>query len=218
VSSTSSARTFEREDSRRVPAPVSEYFLTGGQVLIAQLLPLLLLSGLLAVLEGFSGVMRNGLLWLVFATLLLQPARYAFAVVCLDAVRGAPVDETSFDGMRRHYAALAMAGAISGLLVLAGLCLLVVPGVIAYLRTRFVPYLIVEEGMGASEAVRESFARTRGLEWPLLWISAAGLVSTLIGFALGFIGAIPAIALWELARAALYADTAPDSRPAPQYS
>jgi hypothetical protein len=215
---TSTSRVFDQDESRPLPAPVSEYFLTAGRVLASQLLPILLLSALMALLEAFSGVVRHGWVWLVFAALLLQPARYAYAVVCLDAVRGAPVDETSFDGMRRHYRALAGAGALSALLVVAGLCLLIVPGLIAYLRTRFVPYLIVEEGMSATEALRESFRRTRGLEWPLLWISAAGALSTLIGFALGFVGAIPAIALWELARAALYADAGAQNRSAPQYS
>jgi len=218
VSTTSSSSLFESDPPRRSAGAVSGYFLAAGEALIAQWLPLLLLSGVLALLAALSGVMRHGALWLAFAVFLLQPLRYAFAVVCLDAIRGAPVDETSFDGMRRHYGALAGAAAITGLMVLAGLCLLVVPGVIAYLRTRFVPYLIVEEGMGAAEAVRESFARTRGLEWPLLWISLAGALATLVGFALAFVGALPAIALWDLARAALYADTAPDPGRAPQYS
>ena len=56
----------------------------------------------------------------------------------------------------------------------AGLVLLVVPGIWIGLRLSWAPYLFMDERLGATDALRESFRRTRGHALSLLWLWTIG--------------------------------------------
>ena len=66
---------------------------------------------------------------------------------------------------------------VAALMVLAGLILLVVPGVILLVMFQFYAYHIVDERAGAFDALRRSAARTRGVRWRLFLF---GLLTVLI--------------------------------------
>ena len=66
---------------------------------------------------------------------------------------------------------------IAALMVLAGLILLIVPGVILLVMFQFYAYHIVDERAGAFDALRCSAATTRGVRWRLFLF---GLLTVLI--------------------------------------
>ncbi len=73
-------------------------------------------------------------------------------------------------------------------IVIAGLVLLIVPGVVWSLTYAFAPYLVIDRGLGVREALRESARMTYGHRWHLLWftlalafINVAGLLCLVVG-------------------------------------
>ena len=64
-------------------------------------------------------------------------------------------------------------GILSGLGVLAGLILLVVPGLVLFVRwSMSVPYALAED-LGATDSLRASFEETRDSFWPILLLLSA---------------------------------------------
>ncbi|MDH7499265.1 MAG: DUF975 family protein [candidate division NC10 bacterium] len=74
------------------------------------------------------------------------------------------------------------------LIVLAGIVLLIVPGVIWAIKYMFFSYLIVDQGLGPVEALKRSGAMTKGAKWDLflfglllLGVNLLGALALLIG-------------------------------------
>lgn len=81
-----------------------------------------------------------------------------------------------------------IASILVGLIVVAGIILLIVPGIIWALRFMFVPYLIIDRKLDVSAAMRESSRITLGHKWQLLGLvvvlgllNILGLLALIIG-------------------------------------
>ena len=194
----------------RVPeANAGSCYRHGLDVLVAYLPVLLVLGVVVAALTaaGTSLTRQDGMLGLVgmaFGSFIALPARWGYYAVCLQGVRGRAASEDDLARVRDHYAAIVVAGVLVTLMVIAGLVLLVVPGIWVYCRTRFVPYLVVRESLGAVEAISESFRLTRGLTGTILGITALGLAASFVGLLMLGLGLLPALIWWDLALASLY--------------
>ena len=80
------------------------------------------------------------------------------------------------------------------LIVMAGLILLVVPGVYLAMRTSLASYYVIEKKMGAIESIKASFAATKGHSWDLFLLMLALVGINLLGalaFLLGLLLTIP---------------------------
>ena len=87
------------------------------------------------------------------------------------------------------------------LITFAGLCLLIVPGLIWALRYQFVINLIVDKDMGIREAMAESARLTHGVKWRLLLFDLAltGIVILgAIALGVGILVAFPVVYLAEI--------------------
>ncbi|MEE9281066.1 MAG: hypothetical protein V3V67_12905, partial [Myxococcota bacterium] len=97
-------------------------------------------------LLGSGGL--GSLAGLAILLLLFRPLQWGFAYVCLRAVRGDDVEANdvlmAFDRYREIVTAHVL---IAGMVVLGSL--LIVPGILFYARTRFAPYLVIEEELSA---------------------------------------------------------------------
>jgi hypothetical protein len=96
------------------------------------------------------------------------------------------------------------ANILTGLIVLVGFLLLIVPGYIAMLGLLFTLYLIVDKNLGPIEAMKESWRITDGHKANLfLFLLVAGLV-ILVGMLACFVGLIVAAPVVSLATAYIY--------------
>lgn len=85
---------------------------------------------------------------------------------------------------------------LTGLLVAAGLILLIVPGFIWGARYQFVPYLIIDKDMGVMEAFSKSAEMTKGLIVELLVFDAMLIGVVVLGvlaLGIGLFWAIPTV-------------------------
>lgn len=81
-----------------------------------------------------------------------------------------------------------------GLVVLAGLVLLIVPGVIASIAFLFTSYLIIDKGRGPIEAMKESYRMTKGhwMELFLLLLAIVGInLLGLLALVVGLVVTVP---------------------------
>src|SRR4051794_5837540 len=109
----------------------------------------------------------DGLIGLVAQLLIVVPLVTAMTV---DAVRAAGTGQTVATGdvLRaglRTLLPLVVAEIMVALGVTIGLFLLIVPGVILWVRWSVVPQIVVLEGQRGSAALQRSFALTRGQGW-----------------------------------------------------
>ena len=170
-------------------------------LLLMQLVLLCAWGGSVALLaSGAAGALGA----LAFVAFVVAPLQDGFSYVCLRTARGTAAP--AYAGLRvlDNYRESVAAGVLVCLLTLFGLALFVVPGVVFYCRTRFVPYLVVEEGLDAVDAIRESVRLTQGHGLTLFGLTGCGVAASIAGLLCLGAGVVPALALWELGRASLY--------------
>jgi len=91
------------------------------------------------------------------------------------------------------------AGILTGLCVLAGLILLIIPGIIVGLMLMFVKYLVIERNLSPVAALKESNRITKGHKWPLLGLLAMVILLNLIGALLIGVGLLVSVPVTMLA-------------------
>jgi len=90
------------------------------------------------------------------------------------------------------------------LMVFIGIILLIVPGIIVSIRFQFFGYFIVDEEAGPIEALKKSFAMTRGTAlWLLLFGLLVGLIN-LVGALALIIGLFVTVPIGMIAYASVY--------------
>ncbi|MFZ2555571.1 MAG: DUF975 family protein [Minisyncoccia bacterium] len=90
---------------------------------------------------------------------------------------------------------------LTGIIVIIGLVLLIVPGVIAALALIFATYLIIDRNMGPIEAMKESVRITKGHRWQLFLLALALLGLNILGalaLMIGLLVTVP-VSLFTLA-------------------
>lgn len=199
----------EPKPKGHVPEPTVRACLANGfQVLIDDAAPLLVVGLVVIVLGTISRtaflMAPNGeaisiLSYLFFA----GPIEFGMSFVCLRAVRSGRVSFEHLIAVGSHYWGLVFANALLAAILPGAFALLLVPGVVLFCMTRFVPFLILEDGVGGAEAIIESVRLSRQHFWTLLGICVVGIaVTTLLSISL--LGVIPAVLWWNLSLASLY--------------
>lgn len=88
---------------------------------------------------------------------------------------------------------------VVGLAVLAGLILLIVPGIIFALMFMFTTFIIIDRELGPIEAMKESARITRGHKWTLLGFALVLLLINLAGILALVVGLLVSIPVSSLA-------------------
>jgi uncharacterized membrane protein len=103
-----------------------------------------------------------------------------------------------------------------GVIVGLGIVLLIVPGIIFACKLAFVPYLVMDEKMEATEAIRKSWNMTTGYTGTIFMMGFTAIFVGLLGLICLIVGVIPA-AMWiGLAFASMYVAVAGATKPETQ--
>ncbi len=212
----------------------------GADTLKAQPGRLILILFLFVVLQlpangGESLGDVGGVLGTLYQVLVVGPLTFGLSYTFLIAIRGqVPEVGDLFAPFQRGYlsavaaavflpivlmiSALPLVGAMGiafigdkpSPLAFLGAALLVVLPIFAAVRLSFVPYLLIDEGMGPIEVLGESWARTKPVQLTILGVEALSAPLLLLGLLLLIVGVVPAMILAGLALATVYDDVASD--------
>jgi len=98
----------------------------------------------------------------------------------------------------------AVASFLYGLIVLAGLILLIVPGIIWAIKFQFFGYFIVDKNSKIIECLQKSSHITNGAKWSLFLFSLVMVLLNILGFFCLFIGLLVTIPITLIAYAYVY--------------
>lgn len=141
-----------------------------------------------------AGTASVAIVEVVLGLVISVPLGAGLWLACLEATRGTePEVGDLLDGYDR-FADIVLASVIVALAVGIGLLLLILPGIYIGLRLAFAPLLVLDEELGAWEAVQESGERTGGETMSLFVLLVATVVILVVGLALLVVGVIPAMA------------------------
>jgi uncharacterized membrane protein len=98
----------------------------------------------------------------LYSVFVMGPVGYGLAYAALKAARGEKPEVTDmFEGFKTYLNVVA-ASLLVSVIVVVGLVLLIVPGIIFACKLAFVPYLVMDRKMEATEAIRTSWSMTDG--------------------------------------------------------
>lgn len=148
----------------------------------------------------------GGFLSFLFNVLVAGPISYGAAYAWLRAVRGErPEVDNLFEPFRGYWVKAVLANLLHEVILIVGFILLIIPGIFLSVRLAFIPFLVVDEGLGPLEALTESFNRTAGYGWTILGAGVLAFLIVIVGLILLLVGSIPAFMWVYLAFASLYA-------------
>jgi len=199
----------EPKPKGHIPEPTVRASLANGfQVLLDDAAPLLVLSfGVFVVGATARGLLlmsAHGEALAALAYLLVAgPIELGMSFVCLRAVRSGRVNFDHMLALVPQLGSLILANALMAAILPGLTALLIVPGIMFFCATRFVPFLILEDELGGAEAIIESIKLSRDCFLQLVGINAIGLLVTTIA-GISVLGLIPALLWWNLSLASLY--------------
>ncbi len=170
----------------------------GWAILWPNFAMLLLIFIIYAAISGASAIPVVGTVFIVI------PLEYGYAYIFLRAVRKEKFEvEHVFSGFQNYWNSV-VAGILVLLIIVGGFILLIVPGLIFACRLAFVPYLVVDRKMAATDAIKESWRMTDGHAMKVFGIGLLGLLLVIAGLICFLVGVIIAEMWIESAMASLY--------------
>ncbi|MEM9955176.1 MAG: hypothetical protein AAF846_26440 [Chloroflexota bacterium] len=135
----------------------------------------------------------------------VTPIGFSTAWVFLRAARGdSPAFTDMFAVFQRNYVQTLIAGILMGLIIFAGLLLLIIPGIYFALRLSFVSYLVIDSQMNAVEAIKTSWEMTKGHAGTLFFMGFIGFFVIVLGILALGVGVIVSTAVLASTFAVFY--------------
>ena len=97
-----------------------------------------------------------------------------------------------------------LASIITGVIIVIGLILFVIPGIIFAFRLQFAKYLAIDKGMGPIDAIYKSWNITRGTTWNLFLFTLLIILINILGLIAFLVGLFITIPLTMVANAFVY--------------
>ncbi len=145
------------------------------------------------------------ILSLLLGFLLTGPIRIGSDWVFLEAARKKDYRITDiFTVFQKHYVSAVGASVLSFILVLTGLILFIIPGIVFMVRLSFVNYLIMDKGLDAWQAIKESWEMTAGHFWTIFWMQLITIPLLIFGLMLLVVGIFPVVVWISSSFAVLY--------------
>lgn len=136
--------------------------------LLAGLLPLVMLAVFVMVLGTDSPVSQIFASVAGFASLIISCIlSMGMLKLTLDLVDKHPTDFNQLFSCYPLTFSAVVAALILGIAFQIGLFLLMVPGIILFIKLQFFPFFIVEDGCGPIEALQKSWQLTKGVKWKI---------------------------------------------------
>ena len=151
-----------------------------------------------------EGVVMMVLFQIFYGFLVILPITYGISWIYLRAVRGEPFRVQDIFLSYQSFGQVLIANILVGLIIGLGIVMLIVPGIIFACKLAFVPYLVVDRKLDATDAIRTSWKMTAGHTGTIFMMGIASFFVILLGLICLLVGIIPATIWISLAFAAMY--------------
>jgi len=170
-----------------------ELFLVVLVVIVAEI-PLSLSGfGEATGISGLTGLLQFFVL--AYGILILAPINFSADWLFLKASRNEHFETSEiFEGFKL-WLQVVLANILVGAIIVLGIILLIIPGIIFACKLAFVPYLVMDKKLDATEAVKQSWKMTNGHGWTIFFMGFLSIFIVLAGLILLIVGIIPA-AMW----------------------
>ena len=124
------------------------------------------------------------------------PIGYSVNWVFLKAVRREKIEiKDMFAVFERNYWNAVIAGLVTTIIIVIGFFILIVPGIIFACRLAFVPFLVIDQKMEAMEALKASWAMTKGHGWTVFFMGLLAFLIVIAGLLVLIFGVLIS-AMW----------------------
>jgi uncharacterized membrane protein len=150
---------------------------------------------------SYSGSSVSFLIWLLIS----GPVSMSATWVYLKAVRGDSYEiKDTVACFGSNYFEIMLAGLLVTFIIIFGIVFLIVPGIVFAVKLAFVPYLVMDKEMKATDAIKKSWEMTKGYGWQLFFMGFLSIFIVIAGLLLFIVGIFPAILWVNSAFAAFY--------------
>jgi len=163
----------------------------------------------MTVFSVFTDIAEDGNGWLEFLVGFVSYAVHlllemGFILVCLKIIDSAKPEFADLIARLDVLWSYIGASLIVAVLVVAGLVLLIVPGIYVGVRFQFFGFFIVDDGIGPLDSMQRSWEVTEGRVWSLLWLDLILFGINLLGMLLFLVGLFVTVPISTLALAYVY--------------
>jgi uncharacterized membrane protein len=150
----------------------------------------------------FMGV--AGVFSAAFMFLIVKPLQFGISYVNLKAARGEKPEIKEIFNAFKDFWNVVLAGFLTTLIVVFGTLFFIIPGIILACKLIFVPYLVVDKKMKATDAIKESWDLTNGHAWKVFGIGVLAGPIIIAGYICLFVGVFISIMWMYITFASLY--------------
>lgn len=119
--------------------------------------------------------------------------RIGWMAICLKISKGQPAPFSEFFSNFSYFLNFLMVNILVSIVVFAGFCLLIIPGVFLGIRLVFAPLLVLDQNLGPIEAMKKSWEMVEGQALKVFLSGVAVFVVNLIVSFIPFLGSIAQI-------------------------
>ena len=156
----------------------------------------------LVFLFGSIGIAT--ILTTAFMFLVIKPMQFGISYLNLKAARGEKFEIKEMFSPFKDFWNVVLAGFLSALIIGFGALFLIIPGIIFACKLVFVPYIVMDKKMKATEAIKESWMMTDGHAWTVFGMGLLAAPIVLAGYICLFVGVFIAIMWLYISFASLY--------------
>ncbi len=200
--------TIESNNAYVSDTSTGDNYSKGWKLIFTTFIELLVVTLVYAVIQiptnGFQ-FRPDGFEWYLVPIVLLAigygifisgPIGYSVQWVFLRAVRREKIEiKDMFAVFERNYWNAVIAGLVTTIIIVIGFFMLIVPGIIFACRLAFVPFLVIDRNMEALEALKASWAMTKGHGWTVFFMGLLAVCIVIAGLLVLIFGVLIS-AMW----------------------
>lgn len=148
---------------------------------------------------GVAGIFSTAFMFLV-----VKPMQFGISYLNLKASRGEKLEIKEMFIPFKDFWNVVLAGFLTTLIVVFGTLFFIIPGIILACKLIFVPYLVIDKKMKATDAIKESWTMTDGHAWTVFGIGVLAGPIIIAGYICLFVGVFISMMWIYIAFASLY--------------
>jgi uncharacterized membrane protein len=153
----------------------------------------------LFVFIGIAAILATAFMFLI-----IKPMQFGISYLNLKAARGEKFEIKEMFSPFMDFWNVVLAGFLSALIVGFGALFLIIPGIIFACKLVFVPYIVMDKKMKATEAIKESWDMTDGHAWTVFGMGLLAAPIIIAGYICLIVGVFISIMWLYISFASLY--------------